>query len=67
LNEQRNELEKLFAEQSYRLQELSELNRQANDSTQDRIGILESVLYDKLNTLEIQIQSQQKNIPQPNV
>jgi RNase P/RNase MRP subunit p29 len=49
------------------LQELSELNRQANDSTQDRIGILESVLYDKLNTLEIQIQSQQKNIPQPNV
>jgi hypothetical protein len=67
LNEQRNELEKLFAEQSYRLQELSELNRQANDSTQDRIGILESVLYDKLNTLEIQIQSQQKNTPQPNV
>jgi DNA-binding transcriptional MerR regulator len=67
LNEQRNELEKLFAEQSYRLQELSELNRQANNSTQDRIGILESVLYDKLNTLEIQIQSQQKNTPQPNV
>ena len=67
LSDQRNELEKLFAEQSYRLQELSELNRQANNSTQDRIGILESVLYDKLNTLEIQIQSQQKNTPQPNV
>jgi hypothetical protein len=49
--------------QSYRFKELSELNRKANDDTQDRIGILESVLYDKLNTLEIQIQSQ-KNTPQ---
>ena len=67
LNDQRNELEKFFAEQSDRLQALSELNRQANDVTQDRIGILESVLYDKLNMLEIQIQSQQKSTPQPNV
>ena len=63
LNDQRNELEKFFAEQSDRLQALSELNRQANDVTQDRIGILESVLYDKLNMLEIQIQSQQKSTP----
>jgi len=61
LNEQRNELEKLFAEQAYRLKELSELNRRANDDTQNRIGILESVLHDKLNTLEIQLQYQQKN------
>ena len=67
LNDQRNELEKFFAEQSDRLQALSELNRQANDVTQDRIGILESVLYDKLNMLETQIQSQQKSTPQPNV
>jgi len=61
LNEQRNELEKLFAEQAYRFQELSELNRKANDDTQNRIGILESVLHDKLNTIEIQLQYQQKN------
>jgi hypothetical protein len=67
LNEQRNELEKLFAEQSYRLQELSELNRKANDDTQHRIGILESVLYDKLHTIEMQFETQQKNTPQPNV
>ena len=67
LNEQRNELEKLFAVQAYRFQELSEMNRKANDDTQDRIGILESVLHDKLKTLEIQLQSQQKNTPQPNV
>ena len=61
LNNQRDELTKLFAEQSYRLLELSELNRKSNDDTQDRIGILESALHDKLNTLEMQIQSQQKN------
>jgi hypothetical protein len=61
LNDQRNELTKLFAEQSYRLLELSELNRKANDDTQNRIGILESTLHDKLNMLEMQIQSQQKN------
>ena len=67
LNDQRNELEKLFVEQSYRFKELSELNRKANDDTQDRIGILESVLYDKLNTLEIQIQSQKNTPPKTNV
>jgi len=61
LNDQRNELTKLFAEQSYRLLELSELNRKANDDTQNRIGILESTLHDKLNMLEMQFQSQQKN------
>ena len=67
LNDQRNELEKFFAEQSDRLQALSELTRQANDVTQDRIGILESVLYDKLHTIEMQFETQQKNTPQPNV
>ena len=61
LNNQRDELTKLFAEQSYRLLELSELNRKANDDTQSRIGILESALHDKLNMLEMQIQSQRKN------
>jgi hypothetical protein len=61
LNDQRNELTKLFAEQSYRLLELSELNRKANDDTKNRIGILESTLHDKLNMLEMQFQSQQKN------
>jgi DNA-directed RNA polymerase alpha subunit len=61
LNNQRDELTKLFAEQSYRLLELSELNRKSNDDTQSRIGILESALHDKLNMLEMQIQSQRKN------
>ena len=63
LREQRNELQKMFVEQKYRLEELSELNRKANDDTQNRIGILESTLHDKLNMLEMQIQSQQKSTP----
>ncbi len=63
LNEQRHELEALFREQSYKLQELSELNRQANEHTQNRISVLESVLHDKLHTLEIQITTQHKNTP----
>jgi DNA-binding transcriptional MerR regulator len=67
LSDQRNELEKLFVEQSYRFKELSELNRKANDDTQDRIGKLESVLYDKFKTLEIEIQSQKNTPPKTNV
>ena len=63
LNEQRHKLEALFREQSYKLQELSELNRKANEDTQNRISVLESVLQHKLHSLQIQIETQHKNTP----
>jgi gas vesicle protein len=60
LNDQRSELTKLFAEQSYRLKELIEINQKANYETQERISHLESEILDKFKRLEMQIESQQK-------
>ena len=67
LQEQRQDLNKIFVEQASQLEMLSEMSRKANDDMQHHHRHLESMLHDKLNTLEIQIQSQQKNTPQPNV
>ena len=67
LQEQRQDLNKIFVEQASQLEMLSEMSRKANDEMQHHHRHLESMLHDKLNMLEIQIQSQQKNTPQPNV
>jgi len=67
LQEQRQDLNKIFVEQASQLEMLSEMSRKANDDMQHHHRHLESMLHDKLNMLEIQIQSQQKNTPQPNV
>jgi hypothetical protein len=63
LQEQRRDLDKLFMQQADRFEMLSELNRKANDDTQHRIGILESVLHERLRTFEEQLINQQKNKP----
>ena len=63
LQEQRRDLDKLFMQQADRFQMLSELNRKANDDTQHRIGILESVLHERLRTFEEQLINQPKNKP----
>jgi gas vesicle protein len=63
LNDQRSELTKLFAEQSYRLKELIEINQKSNYETQERISHLESEILDKFKRLEMQIESQQKTNP----
>ena len=67
LQEQRQDLNKIFVEQTSQLEMLSEMSRKANDDMQHHHRHLESMLHDKLNMLEIQIQSQQKSTPQPNV
>ena len=67
LQEQRQDLNKIFVEQASQLEMLSEMSRKANDDMQHHHRHLESMLHDKLNMLEIQIQSQQKSTPQPNV
>ena len=67
LQEQRQDLNKIFVEQASQLKMLSEMSRKANDDMQHHHRHLESMLHDKLNMLEIQIQSQQKSTPQPNV
>ena len=67
LQEQRQDLNKIFVEQASQLEMLSEMSRKANDDMQHHHRRLESMLHDKLNMLEIQIQSQQKSTPQPNV
>ena len=67
LQEQRQDLNKIFIEQASQLEMLSEMSRKANDDMQHHHRHLESMLHDKLNMLEIQIQSQQKSTPQPNV
>ena len=67
LHEQRQDLNKIFVEQASQLKMLSEMSRKANDDMQHHHRHLESMLHDKLNMLEIQIQSQQKSTPQPNV
>ena len=67
LQEQRQDLNKIFVEQASQLDMLSEMSRKAADDMQHHHRHLESMLHDKLNMLEIQIQSQQKSTPQPNV
>ena len=67
LQEQRQDLNKIFVEQASQLEMLSEMSRKAADDMQHHHRHLESMLHDKLNMLEIQIQSQQKSTPQPNV
>jgi len=67
LQEQRQDLNKIFVEQASQLEMLSEMSRKANDDMQHHHRHLESMLHDKLNMLEIQIQSQQKSTSQPNV
>ena len=67
LQEQRQDLNKIFVEQASQLKMLSEMSRKAADDMQHHHRHLESMLHDKLNMLEIQIQSQQKSTPQPNV
>ncbi len=67
LQEQRQDLNKIFVEQTSQLEMLSEMSRKAADDMQHHHRHLESMLHDKLNMLEIQIQSQQKSTPQPNV
>ena len=61
LEEQRQDLNKLFTEQASQLETLSEMSRKANDEMQHRHSHLESMLHDKLKMLEIQIQRQQSN------
>ena len=63
LQEQRQDLNKIFVEQASQLKMLSEMSRKANDDMQHHHRHLESMLHDKLNMLEIQIQSQQKSTP----
>ena len=63
LQEQRQDLNKIFVEQASQLEMLSEMSRKANDDMQHHHRHLESMLHDKLNMLEIQIQSQQKSTP----
>jgi len=67
LQEQRQDLNKIFVEQASQLKMLGEMSRKTNDDMQHHHRHLESMLHDKLNMLEIQIQSQQKSTPQPNV
>ena len=67
LQEQRQDLNKIFVEQASQLEMLSEMSRKAADDMQHHHRHLESMLHDKLNMLEIQIQSQQKSTSQPNV
>ena len=67
LQEQRQDLNKIFVEQASQLEMLSEMSRKAADDMQHHHRHLESMLHDKLNMLETQIQSQQKSTPQPNV
>ena len=67
LQEQRQDLNKIFVEQASQLKMLGEMSRKANDDMQHHHRHLESMLHDKLNMLEIKIQSQQKSTPQPNV
>ena len=63
LQEQRQDLNKIFVEQASQLEMLSEMSRKAADDMQHHHRHLESMLHDKLNMLEIQIQSQQKSTP----
>ena len=63
LQEQRQDLNKIFVEQASQLEMLSEMSRKANDDMQHHHRHLESMLHDKLNMLETQIQSQQKSTP----
>ena len=63
LQEQRQDLNKIFVEQASQLKMLSEMSRKAADDMQHHHRHLESMLHDKLNMLEIQIQSQQKSTP----
>ena len=63
LQEQRQDLNKIFVEQASQLEMLSEMSRKAADDMKHHHRHLESMLHDKLNMLEIQIQSQQKSTP----
>jgi len=65
LQEQRRDLDKLFMQQAERFEMLIELNRKSNDETQHRIGVLESVLHERLRTFEEQLINQQKTNPKP--
>lgn len=61
LAEQRDEIKKLFAEQAYRFDQLTNMALQASAVTKDRVESLESILHDKLNRLEVEMKIQKNN------
>lgn len=61
LSEQRDEIKKLFAEQTYRSLEMSNMVLHSNEKTNERIESLESNLHHKLKMLEVQIKNQKNN------
>jgi DNA-binding transcriptional MerR regulator len=61
LSEQRDEIKKLFAEQTYRSLEMSNMVLHSNEKTNERIESLETNLHHKLKMLEVQIKNQKNN------
>jgi len=61
LSEQRDEIKKLFAEQSHRFDEVTNMVLHSNEKTRDRFESFESNLYNRLDMLEVQIKCQKNN------
>ncbi len=61
LSEQRDEIKKLFAEQSHRFHEVTNMVLHSNEKTRDRFESFESNLYNRLDMLEVQIKCQKNN------
>ena len=57
----------MMARAADRFEVLGQLSMKANDEMHQRISNLESFIANRLDNIEYQLKSQQKNTPQPNV
>jgi dsDNA-binding SOS-regulon protein len=57
----------MMAQAADRFEVLGQLSMKANEDMHQRISNLELFLADRLDIIEYQLKSQQKNTPKPNV